>query len=108
MTVAMVYASHSRMDRDNIADLIAFITVAQERSFTRAAERLGVSQSALSHAMSRLEKRLGVRLLTRSTRSVSPTDAGERLLSTVEPRFQAVDAALDQVTELGDKPPGTI
>jgi DNA-binding transcriptional LysR family regulator len=96
------------MNRENIADLIAFITVAQERSFTRAAARLGVSQSALSHAMSRLEKRLGVRLLTRSTRSVSPTDAGERLLSTVEPRFQEVDAALDQVTELGDKPSGTI
>ena len=96
------------MNRENVADLIAFIAVAQERSFTRAAARLGVSQSALSHALSRLEKRLGVRLLTRSTRSVAPTDAGERLLATVEPRFQEVDAALDQVTELGDKPSGTI
>lgn len=96
------------MNRDNVADLIAFITIAQERSFTRAAARLGVSQSALSHALSRLEKRLGVRLLTRSTRSVSPTDAGERLLATVEPRFQEVDAALEQVSEFRDKPAGTI
>lgn len=96
------------MNRDNVADLIAFITVAQDRSFTRAAARLGVSQSALSHALSRLEKRLGVRLLTRSTRSVSPTDAGERLLATVEPRFQEVDAALEQVSEFRDKPAGTI
>ena len=96
------------MDRDNAADLITFITIAQERSFTRAAARLGVSQSAVSHALSRLEKRLGVRLLTRSTRSLSPTDAGERLLATVEPRFQDVDAALAQVSEFRDKPAGTI
>ena len=96
------------MNRDNVADLIAFITVAQDRSFTRAAARLGVSQSALSHALSRLEKRLGVRLLTRSTRSVSPTDAGERLLATVEPRFQEVVAALEMVSEFRDKPAGTI
>ncbi|MDB5536389.1 MAG: LysR family transcriptional regulator [Devosia sp.] len=96
------------MDRDNVADLIAFIAVAQDRNFTRAAARLGVSQSALSHAMSRLEKRLGVRLLTRSTRSVSPTDAGQRLLETVEPRFLEVDAALEMVTEFRDKPSGTI
>lgn len=96
------------MDRDNIADLIAFITVSQDRSFTRAAARLGVSQSALSHALSRLEKRLGVRLLTRSTRSVAPTDAGERLLVTVEPRFREVDAALDMVSEFRDKPAGIV
>ncbi|MET3897410.1 DNA-binding transcriptional LysR family regulator [Devosia sp. UYZn731] len=96
------------MDRDNIADLIAFVAVAQDRNFTRAAARLGVSQSAVSHAMSRLEKRLGVRLLTRSTRSVSPTDAGQRLLETVEPRFLEVDAALEMVTEFRDKPSGTI
>lgn len=96
------------MDRDNIADLIAFIAVAHEQSFTRAAARLGVSQSALSHALSRLEKRLGVRLLTRSTRSVSPTDAGDRLLATVGPRFLEVDAALEQVTEFRDKPAGNI
>jgi DNA-binding transcriptional LysR family regulator len=96
------------MDRDNVVDLIAFITITQEHSFTRAAARLGVSQSAISHALSRLEKRLGVRLLTRSTRSLSPTEAGERLLATVEPRFQEVDAALEQVSEFRDKPAGTI
>jgi DNA-binding transcriptional LysR family regulator len=96
------------MDRENVADLIAFIAIAQERSFTRAAARIGVSQSALSHALSRLEKRLGVRLLTRSTRSLSPTDAGQRLLATIEPRFQEVDAALAQVSEFRDKPAGTI
>jgi len=96
------------MDRDNVADLIAFITVAQNGSFTRAAARLGVSQSALSHALSRLEKRIGVRLLTRSTRSVSPTEAGERLLATVEPRFLEVDAALEQIKEFRDKPAGRI
>ncbi|MHA6690330.1 LysR family transcriptional regulator [Devosia sp. A449] len=96
------------MNRDNVADLIVFIAVAQDRSFTRAAARLGVSQSALSHALSRLEKRLGVRLLTRTTRSVSPTDAGERLLATVEPRFREVDAALAMVSEFRDKPAGTI
>lgn len=96
------------MDRDNIADLIAFITVAQERSFTRAAARLGVSQSALSHTLNRLEKRLGVRLLTRSTRSVSPTEAGARLLATAEPRFQEVNEALELVSEFRDKPAGTI
>ncbi len=96
------------MDRDKVADLIAFITIAQERSFTRAAGRLGVSQSAISHALSRLEKRLGVRLLTRSTRSVSPTEAGEHLLATVEPRFLEVDAALEQVSEFRDKPAGTL
>lgn len=108
MTARLPYAIGSSMNRDNVADLIAFITVAQERSFTRAAARLGVSQSALSHAQSRLEKRLGVRLLTRSTRSVSPTDAGERLLATVEPRFQEVDAALEMVSEFREKPAGTI
>lgn len=96
------------MDRENVADLISFIAIAQERSFTRAAARLGVSQSALSHALRRLEERLGVRLLTRSTRSVSPTDAGQRLLETVEPRFAEVDTALDQVSEFRDKPAGTI
>lgn len=96
------------MDRENVVDLIAFIAVAQERSFTRAAARLGVSQSALSHALSRLERRLGVRLLTRSTRSVAPTEAGEQLLATVEPRFGEVDAALEQITEFGVKPAGRI
>lgn len=96
------------MDRENFADLIAFVAIAQERSFTRAAVRLGVSQSAISHALRRLEERLGVRLLTRSTRSVSLTDAGLRLLQTVEPRFDEVAMALDQVSEFRDKPAGTI
>lgn len=96
------------MDREKFSDLIAFIAIAQERSFTRAAARLGVSQSAVSHALRRLEERLGVRLMTRSTRSVSPTDAGLRLLQTVEPRFDEVDMALDQVSEFRDKPAGTI
>lgn len=96
------------MDRENISDLIAFIAVARERSFTRAAARLGVSQSALSHTMRRLEKRLGLRLLTRSTRSVAPTEAGERLLLTVAPRFEEVASELDALTALREKPAGTI
>jgi len=92
------------MDRENFSDLIAFIAIAQERSFTRAAARLNVSQSAVGHALRRLEKRRGVRLMTRS---VSLTDAGLRLLQTVEPRFDEVDMALDQVGEFRDKPAGT-
>ena len=76
------------MARENINDLIAFLTVARERSFTRAAAQLGVSQSALSHTVRGLEERLGLRLLTRTTRSVAPTQAGERLLQTVGPRAQ--------------------
>lgn len=96
------------MERENIADLLAFIAVARERSFTRAAAKLGVSQSALSHTLRRLEKRLGLRLLTRSTRSVAPTEAGERLLLTVAPRFDEVAAELEALTELREKPAGTI
>lgn len=96
------------MERENIADLLAFIAVARERSFTRAAAKLGVSQSALSHTLRRLEKRLGLRLLTRSTRSVAPTEAGERLLLTVAPRFEEVEAELEAITELREKPAGTI
>jgi DNA-binding transcriptional LysR family regulator len=96
------------MERENISDLIAFIAVARERSFTRAAARLGVSQSALSHTMRRLEKRLGLRLLSRSTRSVAPTEAGERLLLTVAPRFEEVAAELEALTELREKPAGSI
>ena len=96
------------MERENIADLLAFIAVARERSFTKAAAKLGVSQSALSHTLRRLEKRLGLRLLTRSTRSVAPTEAGERLLLTVAPRFEEVEAELEALTALRDKPAGTI
>jgi DNA-binding transcriptional LysR family regulator len=96
------------MLRGNLDDLLAFVAVARERSFTRAAARLGVSQSALSHTMRELEARLGVRLLTRTTRSVSPTEAGERLLNTVGPRLEEIEAELGALGELRDKPAGTI
>src|SRR3954465_15855927 len=96
------------MPRDNIKDMLAFLAVAQERSFTRAAARLGVSQSALSHTVRSLEERLGVRLLTRTTRSVSPTEAGEGLMHTVGPRLEEIDAEIAAVSDLGDKPIGTI
>jgi DNA-binding transcriptional LysR family regulator len=96
------------MARANVNDLIAFLAVARERSFTRAAAKLGVSQSALSHTMRLLEERLGLRLLTRTTRSVSPTEAGERLLQTIGPRFEEIEAELEAVTEFREKPAGTI
>jgi DNA-binding transcriptional LysR family regulator len=96
------------MPRENINDLLAFLAVARERSFTRAAAKLGVSQSALSHTMRGLEERLGVRLLARTTRSVAPTDAGERLLRTVGPRFEEIDAELAALSELREKPAGTV
>lgn len=96
------------MARDHFNELIAFVKVARERSFTRAAARLGVSPSALSHTVRDLEERLGIRLLTRTTRSVSPTEAGERLLRAVGPRFEEIDAALEDLTELRKKPAGTI
>jgi DNA-binding transcriptional LysR family regulator len=96
------------MPRENFNDLLAFVAVARERSFTRAAAQLGVSQSALSHTIRSLEARLGLRLLTRTTRSVSPTEAGERILQTVAPRFEEIEAELAAVTELRDKPAGTI
>jgi DNA-binding transcriptional LysR family regulator len=96
------------MPRENLNDLLAFLAVARERSFTRAAARLGVSQSALSHTVRGLEQRLGLRLLSRTTRSVAPTEAGERLLRSVGPRFEEIDAELAALTELRDKPAGTI
>ena len=96
------------MQRGNLDDLLAFVAVARVKSFTRAAAKLGVSQSALSHAMRELEARLGVRLLTRTTRSVSPTEAGERLLNTVGPRLEEIEAELAALGELRDKPAGTI
>ncbi|WP_137894477.1 LysR family transcriptional regulator [Ramlibacter sp. 2FC] len=96
------------MSRDNITDVIAFLAIAKERSFTRAAAKIGVSQSALSHTIRGLEERIGVRLLTRTTRSVSPTEAGERLLQTVAPRFEEIESELAAVIELGEKPAGTI
>jgi DNA-binding transcriptional LysR family regulator len=96
------------MKKETAADLVAFLVVAREQSFTRAAARLGVSQSALSQTMRGLESRLGVRLLTRTTRRVSVTEAGERLLRTVGPRFEEIDGELEAVTALREKPAGTI
>src|SRR6476619_5719706 len=96
------------MPRENITDLLAFVTVARERSFTRAAALLGVSPSALSHTIRRFEEQLGLRVLARTTRSVSLTEAGERLLGAVAPRLQEIDAEIDSLSELRDKPAGTI
>ena len=96
------------MQRGHLDDLVAFVAVGHERSFTKAAAKLGVSQSALSHTIRALEARLGVRLLTRTTRSVSPTEAGERLLNTLGPRFEDIEAELAAVRELREKPAGTI
>src|ERR671929_1222740 len=96
------------MQRDTAADLVAFLAVARERSFTRAAAQLGVSQSALSQTVRGLEARLGVRLLTRTTRSVAPTEAGERLLHTVGPRLEEIEAEMTALSELREKPAGTI
>ena len=96
------------MANQNLNDLLAFVTVAREGSFTRAAAQLGVSQSALSHTIRGLEARVGLRLLNRSTRSVSPTGAGERLLRSVAPRLKEIDAELTALSELREKPSGTI
>jgi DNA-binding transcriptional LysR family regulator len=96
------------MARPPIAELSAFLAVARERSFTRAAAQLGVSPSALSQTMRGLEERLGVRLLTRTTRSVAPTEAGERLAASVGPRLEEIEAELAALTEMRDKPAGTI
>lgn len=96
------------MRREELVDLNAFLTVAEERSFTRAAAKLGTSQSALSHTIRRLEARLDVRLLTRTTRSVAPTDAGDRLLRTLRPALDDIDAELAALSELREKPAGTI
>lgn len=96
------------MARDNLSDILVFFAVARERSFTRAAAKLGMTQSALSHIIRSLEHRLGVRLLMRTTRSVSPTEAGERLLQNVAPRFEEIEAEIAAVSDLGDKPVGTI
>jgi DNA-binding transcriptional LysR family regulator len=96
------------MPRENINDIVAFLAVAQERSFTRAAAKLGVSQSALSHTIRALETQMGVSLLARTTRSVSPTDAGERLVQTVAPRLQEIEAEIAAVRDLGERAAGTI
>jgi DNA-binding transcriptional LysR family regulator len=94
--------------RPNLNDLIAFIAVARERSFTRAAAQIGVSPSALSHSLRGLEEQLGLRLLTRTTRSVAPTEAGQNLLDSLGPRFDEIDAALAALASLRDKPAGKI
>jgi DNA-binding transcriptional LysR family regulator len=96
------------MQRGTLDDLASFVAVARERSFTKAAKKLGVSQSALSHMMRELEARLGVRLLTRTTRSVSPTEAGERLLHSLGSRFEEIEAEVAAVRELREKPAGTV
>jgi DNA-binding transcriptional LysR family regulator len=96
------------MTGESFHDLAAFVAVAQEHSFTRAAAKLGVSQSALSQTIRNLEARIGIRLLTRTTRSVAPTEAGERLLHGVAPRFEEIDAELNALSKLRDKPAGTI
>ncbi|WP_256752271.1 LysR family transcriptional regulator [Mesorhizobium sp. Mes31] len=96
------------MPRDNLNELTAFLAVAREESFTKAAAKLGVSQSALSHTVRALEERLGLRLLTRTTRSVSPTEAGERLLNTVGPRLDEIETELTALSALREKPAGTI
>jgi DNA-binding transcriptional LysR family regulator len=96
------------MAREHVSGLIAFLAVARERSFTRAAAKLGVSQSALSHTIRSLEERLGLRLLTRTTRSVAPSEAGERLVRTIGPRFDEIEAELSALNEMKEKPAGTI
>jgi DNA-binding transcriptional LysR family regulator len=96
------------MQRGSFDDLRALVAVGQARSFTKAAAKLGVSQSALSQTVRQLEARLGIRLLTRTTRSVALTEAGERIMRTVEPRFEEIEAALAAVGELREKPAGTI
>ncbi|SDE53447.1 LysR family transcriptional regulator [Belnapia rosea] len=96
------------MTQENFNILASFVAVARERSFTRAAAKLGISQSALSQSIRGLEERLGVRLLTRTTRSVAPTEAGQRLLATIAPRFEEIEGALTALGDMRDKPAGTI
>jgi len=96
------------MKRDELGDLIAFLTVADERSFTRAAARLATSQSSLSHTVRRLEERMGVRLLTRTTRNVAPTDAGEQLAETLRPALNDIEAKISAISALRQEPAGLI
>jgi DNA-binding transcriptional LysR family regulator len=96
------------MRRQDFGELNAFMAVAEERNFTRAAAKLGTSQSTLSHTITRLEARLGLRLLTRTTRSVAPTEAGERLLETLQPAFEDIDSKLAALTKLREKPAGIV
>jgi DNA-binding transcriptional LysR family regulator len=96
------------MRRENVNDLLAFIAVARERSFTKAAAKLGVSQSALSYTIRTLEERLGLRVLTRTTRSVALTQAGDRLLRSVGPRFDEIEQEISALSAMRDKPAGTV
>src|SRR5438874_11068458 len=96
------------MERSDLSTLAVFLAVAEERSFTKAGKRLGVSPSAMSHSIRSLEERLGVRLLSRTTRSVTPTEAGEQLLSRLQPALSEVGQALDQLSGLRDKPAGRV
>ncbi|KQN90099.1 LysR family transcriptional regulator [Sphingomonas sp. Leaf231] len=96
------------MQREDLGNLAMFLAVAEERSFTKAAAKLGISQSALSHTMRRLEAKLGLRLLTRTTRSVAPTEAGERLIETLRPALNDIDDRLASLTELRERPAGTV
>src|SRR3954463_7011205 len=96
------------MPRENLDDLAAFLAVARERSFTRAAKQLGVSQSALSQTIRALEARVGIRLLTRTTRSVAPTEAGEWLVESFGSRLEEIDSAIAGLSALRDKPAGTV
>jgi DNA-binding transcriptional LysR family regulator len=96
------------MEGEDFGDLIAFMTIAREGSFTRAAAKLGVSQPALSHRIRAMEERLGLRLLTRTTRSVSPTEAGQRLMANVGPFLEQIEAEMASLGELRDKPAGTV
>src|SRR5690349_1145422 len=101
-------AGGEAMQRDDLNDLLWFLAVAEERSFTRAAAKLGTSQSTLSHTIKRLEQRLGLRLLTRTTRSVAPTEAGERLVHSLAPRVAEIETDIANLMELRDKPSGTV
>ena len=96
------------MRREDLNDLLWFVAVAEERSFTKAAAKLGTSQSTLSHTIKKLEASMGLRLLTRTTRSVAPTDAGERLLRSMAPRIQEIETDIAGLMELRDKPSGTV
>jgi DNA-binding transcriptional LysR family regulator len=96
------------MRRENVNDYLAFIAVAREQSFTKAAAQLGVSQSALSYTVRTLEARLGLRLLTRTTRSVSVTEAGERLLNSIGPHFDQIESEIAALSGMRDKPAGTV
>lgn len=96
------------MRREDLGDLNAFVVVAEEKSFTRAAAKLGTSQSAVSQTVRRLEERMGVRLLTRTTRSVAPTHAGERLLQGLRPALDDIDAQLSALSEMRERPAGAV